>query len=466
MKAFFRSLRFLALLLLYAPAAGFAQVTVTVQQTPTYYTPLLDTLFIAGTFNNWNPGDPAYALLPNGNGGYSTTLTAAQGSTVEYKFTRGGWDRVETQAGGGFLPNRSFTYNGPATIADSIRDWDDLAGPHTAVGSTRILDLDFGIPQFNRTRRVWIYFPQGYDNSSQRYPVVYMHDGQNLFDELYTAFGTEWAIDESMEDIQNNQGLPAIVVGVDNGGGNRIAEYTPWSHPQYGGGDGEAYVDFLVQTLKPFIDANFRTLPQREYTAIAGSSLGGLISFYAALERPDIFSKAGVFSPSFWFSDSAFVHAAAQGHSQPMRIYMVGGDNESATMVPNMYRMRDTLLAHGFSAGELNLVSHADGQHSEWYWAREYPACFNWLFQGTSLSAEAPGPAAWALGGGVEGRFRVHGPAGTLVDLRLTDLQGREYYRAQVGNGDLLELGNAPAGILLARFGDGPDSLFQKVLKR
>lgn len=446
-------------------AATFAQVTITVADIPTYYTPLLDTLYIAGTFNNWNPGDPAFILQDNGNGTYSTTVTAPLNSTVEYKFTRGDWPRVETQANGSFLPNRTFTYTGSGTITDTIQNWDDLSGPHTAVGNTHILDLDFPLPQFNKTRRIWIYLPQDYYNSLQSYPVVYMHDGQNLFDVLYTAFGTEWEIDESMEDIQNAQGVPGIIVGVDNGAMSRLDEYTPWINIQYGGGSGEAYLDFLVNTLKPYIDANFRTLPQREYTAIAGSSLGGLISFYAALERPDIFSKAGIFSPSFWYSDTCYQHAVAQGHSLPMRIYMLAGDLESTTMVYNMYRMEDTLLAHGFSQAELNTINHSDGQHSEWYWAREFPACYNWLFQGTVLEADVIKKVTWALGGGSEGQFVVHGPAFFEANLKLSNLSGQIIYEGIVKNGTRIHLSEAADGILLAQFFSNSDSSFQKVLK-
>ena len=443
-----------------------SQVTITVDEIPSYYTPLLDTLYIAGTFNNWNPGDPTHILQPNGNGGYSATITAPVNSNVEYKFTRGDWNRVETQADGSFLPNRSFTYTGSASINDSIRNWDDFSGPHTAVGNTHILDLDFPLPQYNTIRRIWVYLPQDYYTSAQTYPVIYMHDGQNLFDVAYTAFGTEWEVDESMEDIQNNQGVPGIVVGVDNGGLSRINEYTPYANPQYGGGGGEAYIDFIVNTLKPYIDANFRSRPQREYTAIAGSSLGGLISFYAAIERPDIFSKAGIFSPSFWYNDSSYTHVAMQGHSFPMRIYMLAGDQESATMVPNMYRMRDTLLANGFSQSELFVVNHSDGQHSEWYWAREYPACYNWLFQNTVLEADVPQVAKWALRSGPEGRFVVRGPVSGEIALRISNLKGQVVYENAVGNGQVIQLPHLPAGMLVAHFGQDADSIFQKILKR
>jgi len=109
------------------------------------------------------------------------------------------------------------------------------------------------------------------------------------------------------------------------------------------------------------------------------------MSLYGIVERPDVFSKAGVFSPSFWYSDSCYVHVAQQGHQFPVRIAMLAGDQESGSMVADMYAMEDTLLARGFSAAELNVTNHVDGQHSEWYWAREFPAVYNWLFANLPL---------------------------------------------------------------------------------
>ncbi len=436
-----------------------AQVTFTIDATPFYYTPLNSTLYIAGDFNNWDPG--VQPMTKNANGSYSVTLNIPNGTTVEYKYTRGSWPRVEGNAAGGQLANRSITVSSGMTVLDTVQTWEDLAGNHTAVGNTHILDLDFFMPQFNKERAIWIYLPQNYYVSNQNYPVLYMHDAQNLFDALY-SFSGEWGIDESMEAIQNNGGLPAIVVGVENGQASRIDEYTPWVNAQYGGGDGEAYIDFLVNTLKPYIDANFRTRPGRTTTGIMGSSLGGLISHYAALERPDVFGKAGVFSPSFWFSDSAYSHTASQGHSQAMRIYMIAGDQESPTMVPNMYAMRDTLLANGFSNAELNVINHSDGQHSEWYWAREYAAAFNWLFADVLLDLEDPSVSTWKLVAHSDG-YQVIGQTGMTAKLEILDLQGRRIYKRTVAPGDLVRLEGMAQGVYVTLLEAGIDTTRQKL---
>lgn len=436
-----------------------SQVTFTIDATPFYYTPLSSTVYIAGDFNNWDPG--VQPMTQNPDGSYSVTLNIPNGTPIEYKYTRGSWPRVEGNAVGGQLANRTLTVTSGMTVHDTVQTWEDLAGNHTAVGNTHIMDLDFYMPQFNKQRAIWIYLPQNYYVSSQNYPVLYMHDAQNLFDALY-SFSGEWGIDESMEDNQNNGGLPAIIVGIENGQASRIDEYTPWVNAQYGGGDGEAYVNFLVNTLKPYIDANFRTMPGRTTTGIMGSSLGGLISHYAALERPDVFGKAGVFSPSFWFSDSAYSHTSSQGHSQAMRIYMIAGDQEGGNMVGDMYAMRDTLLANGFSSSELNVSNHFDGQHSEWYWAREYTAAFNWLFADVLLDRTEPEAAVWKLVAHSEG-YRVMGETGTKAKLVLLDMQGRKVKKKMVESGDIVSLEGITKGIYVALFETENDSTRQKI---
>jgi len=375
------------LLLHILPLVGFSQATITINSIPGYYTPLLDTIFISGTFNSWDPRDPVYRMIPNTNGTYSIDVNATSGSTVEYKFTRGTWTNVETDINGIDISNRSFSFSNGMQLYDTIANWKDMAGLHTAVGNTKILDLDFAIPQLGRYRRVWVCLPTDYYTSGINYPVLYMQDGQNLFDELY-CFSGEWGIDESMDSLASVFSPKAIVIGIDNGGTNRINEYSPWVDATYGGGEGDEYVSFICSTLKPFIDSHFRTLPDRENTGIMGSSMGGFISFYGAIKHQDIFGKAGIFSPSFWFSDSIYDFISLQGHQQDMKIYFMCGNLESGSMVSDMQNVYDSLLLHGFSAGEMNFQTRADGQHSEWFWRREYPSAFAWLFASTITGNE------------------------------------------------------------------------------
>ena len=372
------------------------QLTVTVTSVPGG-TPTEDTLYIAGNFNGWNPGLETYALTHEGSGSYSITFTPSPG-TLEYKFTRGSWATVEGNASGGYIPNRTYTYNGGVqNTTVTIAGWEDNpGGVHTTEENVAILDEDFWIPQLNRTRRIWVYLPPDYTTTSKHYPVIYMQDGQNLFD-VITSFAGEWKVDESMNDLFDDGDYGAIVVGIDNGGGERINEYSPWINPDYGGGDGEAYADFLVQTLKPHIDSLYRTLPERAYTAIAGSSVGANISMYTAIEYQDVFGKVGIFSPAFWLSDSAYIHLAQKGITDDLRIYFVAGENESATMISNMQHMYDALVDAGQDASEMRFVSQPDGAHSEWFWAREYPAVYTWLFEDVLLDAAQPAVEQWIV---------------------------------------------------------------------
>ena len=357
----------------------FAQLTITVSSIPEN-TPPNDNIYIAGSFNGWNPGSSEYLLTNNGDGTYQITFTPENGS-IEYKFARGSWVSVEGDAQGQDIANRTLTYSGEEQTEDvTILSWKDLgSGTSTAAENVSILDENFNIPQLNRTRRVWIYLPPDYDANVKSYPVLYMQDGQNIFD-ANTSFSGEWQVDEALNEMFANDDNGVIVVGIDNGGGYRIDEYSPWIHPEYGGGDGDKYVDFIVETLKPYIDNNFRTKSDRLHTGIMGSSLGALISFYAAIEHQDVFSKVGVFSPSFWFSDEVYTHVETTGKVFDMQIYMLGGEQESVTLIQEMNNMVSTLHNAGFEDSEVKMVTHQDGQHSEWYWRREFPSAYMWLF--------------------------------------------------------------------------------------
>jgi predicted alpha/beta superfamily hydrolase len=369
-----------------------AQLTIRLSSIPVN-TPPGSAIHIAGNFQGWNPGSAAHILTPDLQGQYNITLNIAP-MTMEFKFTRGSWPTVEGTSGGGFIPNRTFNYTGGAQeLVLAIAGWEDLGGggSGTAAPNVSIISTNFFMPQLNRSRRIWVYVPPDYATSTKHYPVLYMQDGQNLFDQN-TSFAGEWRVDESLNDLFQAGDDGIIVVGIDNGGGNRINEYSPWVNPQYGGGQGDEYIDFIVETLKPHIDSMYRTRPQQPYTGIMGSSLGGLISHFGGIERQDVFGKVGVFSPSYWFSSQSYSHTAATGKQADMRIFLLAGQLEgSGSVVNNVNAMYDTLLQAGFGPEELQVAIHADGQHSEWYWAREFPAAYQWLFADvTTTSTTAP----------------------------------------------------------------------------
>jgi predicted alpha/beta superfamily hydrolase len=240
--------------------------------------------------------------------------------------------------------------------------------------NVQIIDEAFFIPQLNRYRRIWLYLPPGYENSGLNYPVIYMQDGQNLFDNA-TAFGEEWHIDEMMTTMAHQ----SLVVGIDNGGEHRLTEYNFYDHAEYGTAEGRDYLSFIVDTLKPFIDTHYRTLNNREHTFIAGSSMGGLISFYAALYFPDVFGGAGILSPSFWLNKHLKdeVAAAITSHSYSQKYYFYCGDQEADTMLERVNEVISVLKEHpGFS---INQVIDPKGCHSENCWAVQFPLFYQWM---------------------------------------------------------------------------------------
>lgn len=382
MNIFLKSLFVCISTVLLFPIIALGQITITITSLPEN-TPKKDKIHFAGNINNWNPSDDNFIFKKLENH-YSLIFTPPSNGVVEFKCTRGNWTKVEGNSEGKRISNHAIVYEGkPTTFNLTIESWEDLDGQiavHTASENVSILSKDFFIPQLNRKRRVWIYLPPHYHSASERYPVLYMHDGQNAFDEL-TSFAGEWKVDESLDNIYAKNG-GCILVAVDNGLTHRSDEYSPWANKNedYGGGEGAEYVDFLVETLKPHIDQNYRTLSDRENTGIMGSSMGGLISLYAGLEYPEVFSKLGVFSPAFWFSDKCYEHVQEKGHQLDAKIFMLIGRLEGERYVTGMASMYNVLLLAGFSQKDIFYLVDEEGQHNEASWAKQFPNAFTWLF--------------------------------------------------------------------------------------
>lgn len=388
-----KRIQFLAIIFLSVVASPVsAQVTFIIDSLPAY-TPPQDSIYIAGTFNLWNPGDIANVMHKNAQGKRAITLSAQPNSTaIAFKFTRGTWATVEKGSSGEEINDRTFTYGNGDTVHIIIYNWADNGGGgggSTAASNVKIMSTDFFMPQLNRNRRIWLYFPLDYETSGLNYPVLYMHDGQNLFDAL-TAYSGEWNVDETLNNLAGQGYKVPLVVGIDNGGVNRLGEYTPWSNAQYGGGDGEKYMQFIVETLKPYIDQHYRTLPDRLNTALMGSSLGGLISHFGALKYQNTFSKAGLFSPSYWFSDSIWMFTHQTVKQADMRFYQLCGSNESTGEVGDMQRMNDSLVKIGFSQNNIFNKVVPGGQHNEKLWREAFGDAYLWLFNGYATAIEEP----------------------------------------------------------------------------
>lgn len=226
-------------------------------------------------------------------------------------------------------------------------------------------------PQLGNRRNLLVYTPASYARSDARYPVIYMHDGQNLFDPA-TSFAGDWGLKTALA-WASRRGLDAIVVGIPNMGPARINEYTPFMDPRVGGGNGDRYLDYLINTVKPLVDTQFRTLPDRTHTGIAGSSLGGLISLYAYFRDPSVFGFAAALSPSLWFANAAILDVAEQAPRVAGRVYFDVGLREGDGHVTLARQLRDVLLAKGYEPDrEVRWVEDEQGRHHESAWGRRF----------------------------------------------------------------------------------------------
>ncbi|RDC55094.1 phosphonate ABC transporter ATP-binding protein [Pedobacter chinensis] len=339
-----------------------------------------DSLFIAGNFNDWNPGNRAFHLKQKDSLTYLIELNLPKGYH-EFKITRGSWDQVESQSNGKPIANRTLTLNVDTNMDVRIANWADNFKQQTEDyrfgDHVHVIDSAFYIPQLKKYRKIWIYLPKSYKNSKKKYPVVYMHDGQNLF-HANPPRNNEWAVDSVMDSLIRAGSKEMIIVGIDHGGNDRLKEYNPYDS-QYGKGEGKAYAAFLVETLKPFIDQHYRTLPGVKNTAIAGSSMGGLISMYAIAEYPKVFGSAGVFSPAFWLAPKIYADIKERLTGlKNSKIFFVAGDKEGPAMVRDLKKVYDILNPDDTNKNVI-FVEKEDGKHTEWFWHREFVPFYKFI---------------------------------------------------------------------------------------
>ncbi|MEO7251466.1 MAG: alpha/beta hydrolase-fold protein [Arenimonas sp.] len=265
----------------------------------------------------------------------------------------------------------------PGSVGASVQPRPSTAGP-----GVQVIAPPLSIPGLDRQRTIRVYLPPSYAHGKRRYPVLYMHDGQNLFDDA-TSFLGEWGVDESMDVLAKTRGIEVIVVGIDNGQDKRANELSPWPNPRFGAAEGGQYMDFVVATVKPLIDGKFRTRPGRADTGIMGSSLGALASQYAMYQYPEVFSKAGLFSPAYWFSSEVYSFTAARHLHPGSRVYLVAGDkegDEAAAVVADVRKMESQLRAAGERRMSLFVAIRPGAEHNESFWKSEFPKAMIFLF--------------------------------------------------------------------------------------
>ncbi len=268
-----------------------------------------------------------------------------------------------------------------------MRIWEDYVAhefsDEALHGSLKVL-RELASPQLGNVRDLFVYRPPSYESSDRRYPVIYMHDGQNLFDPR-TSFAGEWNVDGILDEA-SSEGLEAIVVGIPNMGTARCSEYSPFDDPRHGPGNGDAYIAFITDTIKPLIDHDYRTLPEREQTGIAGSSLGGLISVYAFFKRPDIFGFTGVMSPALWYGKRKIYDYLDTVTHVGGRVYLDVGTREGSRELHDVLDLRDRLVRMGYRSGEdLLYVVDRGGAHNEAAWARRLGKQLRFLLGGAPV---------------------------------------------------------------------------------
>ncbi|MBC7935132.1 MAG: alpha/beta hydrolase [Rhizobacter sp.] len=337
-----------------------------------------DAVYVAGNFNGWNPVNPAYELKRK-DGKLELIIPALKDEVCEFKFTRGGWDKVACTASGADVGNNIVKLIADTTLTYSIEAWKDDFGvvekKHTASVNVGLMDSAFFIPQLNRSRRIWIYLPPSYQSSKKHYPVLYMHDGQNIFDHYTSGFG-EWGVDECLDSIMENGRNECIVIGIDNGP-KRLNEYNPFNNERFGTGEGKAYAAFVVETLKPFVDGHYRTLKDRTNTIIAGSSMGGLISYYTQLAYPAVFGKAGVFSPAFWTAPGITAATDSLAKTANGKFFFYMGGLEGDEYMNDMYEVMQQLGTR--SSALIYSVTDPGGSHNEDAWRKWFPEFFRFI---------------------------------------------------------------------------------------
>lgn len=391
-----------SMLLLLWPAALTAQQVLSVEIHGLPDDASDDAIYLSGNFNGWDPAEETLRLqrLPNGRLGLSIRLDDVPGDRVEFKFTRGDWKRSECTAAGQLIGPRWVDLHRDTLVHCIIEGWRDDFPASTASPNVHLLDSAFYMPQLDRHRRIWIYLPSDYGVSSRRYPVIYMQDGQHLFDEA-TSQGRigpiEWAVDETIDQAAN----PCIVVAINHQDDYRDREpetlfHPTRSHPRVEGGD---FLRFVVETLKPYVDEHYRTLPDRRYTGVAGSSLGGLLSLYAGLHYPETFGLVGVFSPSIWMDEGNLDQDLKRMRRSPQRLvvnqrqhyYFYAGQQENRRKADGTFvRMfEDTnrtvaSLRKNIQPASIAFAVNPEGRHGALYWRHAFPDFYRWFSERTA----------------------------------------------------------------------------------
>lgn len=335
-------------------------------------------VYITGSVEQLGMWDPGKVKMDTtGDHTWIKEISIERPLSIEYKYTLGTWDREGANANGFPLSNLVVDASQDKTVNDTVLFWTTKGGRKRVnhgqiTGTVRYHRALQGANINDRDIVVWL--PPGYDADKKRhYPVLYMHDGQNIFDPATSAYGVDWSVDETADDLIKKKSIkPIIVVGIYNTR-DRMQEYTP-------GDKGTAYMNFIVNTVKPLIDATYRTKPDRKHTIVGGSSAGGIMSFMLVWEHPDVFSKAICMSPAFKSVSSDewdYAHAveATNGKRKHVFFYLDnGGIGLESQLQPGIDEMLTALKAKGYKEGkDFVFIRDVTAKHFEADWAKRFP---------------------------------------------------------------------------------------------
>lgn len=339
-------------------------------------------VYLSGNFNNWATQDFRFKMQKIKEGVYEFTFpnTPEFEGELIYKFTKGDWSEVEIDHQGNRTPNRHWK-DDRSTKVEKVAKWRKNWLPYrpSQLPQIHLISEEFEIPQLNKTRKIWALLPHDYDTSTDHYPVLYLQDAQNLFNEN-AEFGN-WQIDKKLA-VMSDYGIgKVIIIAVEHGEKERLLEYNV-GKTVLGKGQGKEYIRFITDTLKPFVDRTYRTKPEREFTGIGGSSMGGLVSIFSGLMYPEVFGKLMIFSPSLWVIPKIKLGFLDIFEPMDTRIYLYAGGDESETMVDHVTKFRKRLLKRESLQGKMKvrLSINEHGKHNESYWSDEFPKAIEWLF--------------------------------------------------------------------------------------
>lgn len=348
----------------------------------TLITPALDDrpVYLTGNFCQWTYDTGDFQLQPIGDNQYTIDLPVDETwpDLIEYKYHRGDAGSLELNDAGEPTPNRIRTHNAPEQT-DQVPFWQWEGAAYRPHWLPAYLELPFEYPDKSEPRRVRVLLPADYEASGIRYPVLYLNDGQNAIGEGEGR--GSWRIEERMAMLASRSHHKLIIVAIDHGGESRINEFVVSDQNVVNEpGRGKQYIAFIADVVKPYIDAHYRTCPEPEYTGIGGSSMGGLISVYGGLLRPDVFGKWLVFSPSLWIAPEIYQQLAQTALPPYVRVYLYGGEAESKTMVSNLQRLQHSLNCPDIDCVITQISVDPAGRHEEWRWSREFARAVDYLF--------------------------------------------------------------------------------------